>query len=109
MSCTLLIWLLPGCISGWAGGYPYPTYNYGQKRVLQDWFEGHGKKKSKSIWLAICRERCNMAILRQIDVDSLLSYITSIGGPNYRVKLMETAGQPLTQVSFKIKYISFRI
>ncbi|BFZ09170.1 hypothetical protein BsWGS_12209 [Bradybaena similaris] len=82
---------------GWFGGYPFVAYSVGQKCVLQDWFNRHGRKTGEEIWKTICREKCSSAGLRQVDVESVVRYIDGVGGPDFKLSMFFTSGQPLTQ------------
>ncbi|CAG5119938.1 unnamed protein product [Candidula unifasciata] len=82
---------------GWVGGYPFTSVCLGEKRVLQDLFSHHGKVSGESIWKAVCREKCFLASLRQLDVESVVAYIDRIGGIDHKIHSLFTGGQPVTQ------------
>ncbi|CAG5121483.1 unnamed protein product, partial [Candidula unifasciata] len=64
---------------------------------MQDWYNRHGRKTGEDIWMAICKEKCTSANCRQIDVESVVKYLDSIGGSDYKLKTLMTGGQPVTQ------------
>lgn len=93
-----LWYVLMQLFPGWMGGYPFSTYSGGQKRVLQDWFNRHGRKTGEEIWKTISREKCSSAALRQVDVESVVRYIDGVGGTDFKLPMLLNGGQPVTQV-----------
>ncbi|CAG5121481.1 unnamed protein product [Candidula unifasciata] len=82
---------------GWAGGYPFSTFCLGDKRVLQDEYSRRRLTTGEEIWDVICREQCNIASIRPMDVEGIVKYICSIGVTDYKLKALVSAGQPLTK------------
>uniref|UniRef100_A0A0B7BMS0 AMP-dependent synthetase/ligase domain-containing protein n=1 Tax=Arion vulgaris TaxID=1028688 RepID=A0A0B7BMS0_9EUPU len=80
---------------GWAGGFPFGTYCNGDKRVLLDWFDGHGARGGEDMWRAITKDQCTFAVILPLDFDNLHKYILNSGDSDYKLKILATGGQPV--------------
>lgn len=82
---------------GWIGGYPLTTYGQGEKRVLLDSLceNLNSTQKASLCWSAICKENCQQVSLTPHEFNDIYNYVESIGGSDFKPKMVGTGGQPI--------------
>ncbi|CAL1538380.1 unnamed protein product [Lymnaea stagnalis] len=87
---------------GWAVGMTAKTFCFGETRVLSDKMSSPGPLSGAAIWRLVIAEGCNTYSMPSQECERIYDHVMRTGGPQYRLDVVEVAGQPITEVNQQI-------
>ncbi|KAK0067704.1 2-succinylbenzoate--CoA ligase [Biomphalaria pfeifferi] len=80
---------------GWGIGIPFAPICSADTRVLTDIFDAAVKRTGKDLWEASTKENAQCCPMLCLEMDSVQEYIDSVGGSDFKFKMLIAGAQPL--------------